>query len=173
MSIFLMGPFPFCCPFSGALLLSSGVMLQVCVGSMLIVGSNESKPSEFHHHKDGLYITNMDNKSMKIRTTKDGAMHLTTELLVNFHFLLLLINTVMFFFGASVMYTHVLAYAKFRGTSQSIGVWLMSVFAVSTVLGRIVLSVISQHPRVSTIWVYVLATFLCGKLLITNHQDGM
>ena len=153
---------------SGALMIESGLLLHMCVGAMLIM-----KP---HHPKPLRNLRGNDHKELTVRngmktqmTSKpdfkrqDSVRSMTGSVLCNFNFILLMINSWMFVFGVGVVYTHILAFVESQGILPSLGNMMISAIGLSSLIGRILLSSLSQHPKINTHVLYVIAVFFCGK----------
>ncbi len=210
--------------FLGACLVTSGLLLHICVAAMLIwkppansiseAGSAErAKPNnsiKYSSKTEGVRVLstttkvkeNIDSKNKKYVGNVPGFQeikeevqglgdkpsvspivpsHVITDALAkkNFedsikfhtvtvlrkgHFLLLLVNTVLFYFGTSVMFTHLTAFAESQGKSTSFGNLMLSVLGGASILGRVILNALCQQKWVNSIALYIIAVSLCGKL---------
>ena len=111
----------FCFTIPGTLLVSSGIALHMCVCAMLttrpqsrrickdyISCEEQKKDNEMKLNK-GLHRTNVDNTN-EGRTDGDvsgNVKHITASLFTNTNFIMLLLSSVMFIFGAAVVLTHI------------------------------------------------------------------
>ena len=98
--------------------------------------------------------------------------HMTVTLFSDVHFVLLLISGCVFFFGAAVVYTHLIAFAKSQGMSSPLRNVMISLIGFMSLLGRITLGMLSQHPKISTMVVYTVAMFLSGNNFFLLHVTG-
>ena len=58
------------------------------------------------------------------------------------------------------MYTHIVAFAASESIDESLGNTLVSTLGLSSLISRVVLSVLSQHPRINTIILYTTIVVL-------------
>ena len=117
-------------------------------------------------------INNLNNHQSK----NDGKMILnmkqkTTALLCNVNLTLTLINSAMFLFGLSVVFTHIAAYAESQGVSPSLGRALVSVLGGAGLAGRIGLSAMSNIPCTNTFGLYIAAVALTGNYSIGDKNS--
>ena len=140
----------------------------MCVGAMLIMKPYNPKPLgnvEETYHKE-LTVQNEMKTQMTSKPDfkrQDSVRSMTGSVLCNFNFILLMINTWMFLFGVGVVYTHILAFVESQGISSSLGNMMISATGLSALIGRILLSGLSQHPKINTHVLYVITVFFCGK----------
>ena len=87
----------------------------------------------------------------------------SSEILRNSKMLALLLNSLLFLFGLSVVFTHIAAYAESQGISASLGRALVSVIGGGALIGKIGLGVLSQMPCTNTFVLYIVAVALTGK----------
>ena len=66
------------------------------------------------------------------------------------------------------MYTHFMAFAESQGVASSLRSLIISLIGFSSLLGRIALGMLSQHPNINTIVLYIAAVFLSGKCRLIN-----
>ena len=87
----------------------------------------------------------------------------TIDIMCNPNMILTLINSWMFLFGLSVVFTHITAYAESQGTSPSLSRALVSVLGVAGLVGRIGLSGLGQITCTNTFALYIAAVALTGE----------
>ena len=147
-------------------MISSGLVLHICVGALLILKPHETGKMENRIEYE-METKTHDDRIMKNTKTAIGQQisvkHITAKLFTNIQFILFLFNLVVFEFGNSVVYTHILAYAQSRGISSSLGKVMISALGLSSLIGRIVLSILSQQTWVDTIILYTIVVCTAGK----------
>ena len=163
---------------SGALMITSGLLLHMCVCAMLIM--KPYQPKSQRTLKDQKDFTVEKQEKTKIPDDKknrpvdinpnESVKYLTASVLSNLHFILLLINTTMFLFGTAVVFTHLIAFAESQGISPSLGNMMISTLGFCALIGRIGLSSLSQHPKINTIMLYIVAVFLSGKYSFSSSH---
>ena len=103
------------------------------------------------------------SENNNISNTKTGNIKKqTVDIICNPNMLLTLINSWMFLFGLSVVFTHIAAYAESQGSSPSLSRALVSVLGGAGLIGRIGLSGLSQIPCTNTFILYIVAVALTG-----------
>ena len=146
-------------------MITSGLVLHICVGALLIFKPQRIKKIEYE-----MEARTDDNRMMKntsnVLTQQKSVKDITAKLFSNIQFTLFLFNLAVFEFSNSVVYTHILAYAQSRGISSSLGKVIISALGLSSLIGRIVLSMLSQQTWVNTIILHTLITFTGGKSFI-------
>ena len=166
--------------FSGTLIISSGLLLHICVAAMLLV-----KPEPVQHKivfqetklefPDKLKNKDVEknNEYNKSVLTDQSVKSITHSIFSNLHFILLMLTTFKFLFGTAVVFTHIMAFAESEGISASFGNMMVSALGLFSILGRVGLSSLSQLPWISTLWLYSFAVFFCGKyiLVITFEKN--
>ena len=155
--------------FSGALIISSGLLLHMCVSAMLLVEPQPEKHNsifqetklEIPDKTNGIMTNhNEDNKKIVIH---QSVKSMTLSIFSNLHFILLMLNTFMFLFGTAVVFTHIMAFAKSEGISASFSNVMVSALGLFSILGRVGLGSLSQLPWINTIWLYIFGVFFCGN----------
>ena len=109
--------------------------------------------------------TNFQSELQRVQIQKKSASQQSLEILRNPHFILLLVNILLFLFGCSVVFTHIIAFAESQGISPSLGRLLVSILGGAGIAGRVGLSGLSQLPCTNTIVLYCVAVALTGKLV--------
>ncbi len=175
--------------FAGACLVTSGLMLHICVAAMWIwkppakfvskAGKTEAESlassaervfvSPVSTGKNGQNALNSTASSEELTDDqvlrRDNSIgHHTITILSNRHFQLLLINNFLAVFGTSMIFTHLTAYAKSQGKSTGFGNLMLPVVGASSILGRIILNALCQQQWVNSITLYIVAATLCGKI---------
>ena len=113
------------------------------------------------------YTAEVVDKSEKknMSTTKtENIKQQTIDIICNPNMILTLINSWMFLFGLSVVFTHIAAYAESQGISPSLSRALVSVLGGAGLVGRIGLSGLSQIPCTNTFTLYIVAVALTGEI---------
>lgn len=87
----------------------------------------------------------------------------TIDIICNPNMILTLINSWMFLFRLSVVFTHIAAYAESQGISPSLSRALVSVLGGAGLVGRIGLSGLSQIPCTNTFVLYIVSVALTGE----------
>ena len=112
-----------------------------------------------------------DSKCENVANLKpDTLKNLTTQVISNINFIWLLVATWGTYFGISIFFTHTMAFVESRHLSSSLGSLMISTFGLTSLVGRVILSMFSQHPKVNTLLLYITATLLFGKYFILIHQ---
>lgn len=133
----------------GALLISCGINLQMCVAAMLVRPLPVKKQSK---------SSKMDQQSKEIpQVKKTSYVQTTLKLFKDIHVWLLMLNNVLFVFGIVIFVTHIIAFCLWTGLSESQADMILSLLGVSALLGRIITAMIAQHRRVKP----YLMLFLC------------
>ena len=165
-------------------MISSGLVLHLCVGALLVTGPSQNKHSkvqeyktetETEHHNEHPTDRNATNGSagpthilFRDSEIENSARQMTFTLFSNTNFVFLLCNCFAFEFGNAVVYTYIVAFAASEGVHQSLGNILVSTLGLSSLIGRVVLSILSQHPRTNTIILYTTVLAICGNFFIFN-----
>ncbi len=142
-----------------ALLFTSGFTLQGCICAMLIFPQSKIKEPmqngdvKYNSEKDAITATEGD---------KHGFMKMTIEVCRNPAFLVLLLGTFFFLNGVGVVYTHLFAYVEYQNLPPEIGSLMVSVLGLMSVIGRIGLGSIGQHPSTDIIILYAVAIAITG-----------
>ena len=112
-----------------------------------------------------------DSKHENVDNVKsDSLKNLTVEVFSNINFIWLLVATWGTCFWNIHFFTHTMAFVESRLLSQSLGSLMISTFGLTSLVGRVILSMFSQHPKVNTILLYITATLLFGKYFTSIHQ---
>lgn len=155
--------------FSGALIISSGLLLHMCVSAMLLVEPQPEKQDSIFREtkleipdKTNGRVTN-NNEYSKTIVIHQSVKSMTLSIFSNLHFILLMLNTFMFLFGTAVVFTHIMAFAKSEGISASFSNVMVSALGLFSILGRVGLGSLSQLPWINTIWLYIFGVFFCGN----------
>ena len=162
---------------SGALMISSGLVLHICVGAMLLMGPSKNTysqtmeyesetehnkhPTDRNAEKETSGPTNQINYDSK---AEKSAKQMAFTLFSNPSFIFLVCNCFAFQFGNAVVYTHIVAFAASESIDESLRNTLVSALGLSSLISRVVLSMLSQHPRINTIILYTTIVVICGKL---------
>ena len=162
----------------GALMISSGLVLHICVGALFVMDPSQNQQSKVmeceikkgkedsEHAIDG----NAEAKSVGTANlilgdtkTENSAAQMTFALFSNPSFIFLLCNCFAFQFGNAVVYTHIVAFAASEGVHQSMANVLVSALGLSSLFSRVILSALSQHPRINTVILYTTVIVICGN----------
>ena len=136
-------------------MITSGMLLHVCVFAMLIEG--KSKVLIRKKEKDLALAKDLAIKDCNSSTV------MMLRALSNINLLWLLLSTFAGFFGVSVFVTHTMAFVESQLFSLSVGSLVISAFAFMSLAGRIVLSLVMQHPKINTLVLYIITATLFGK----------
>ena len=71
------------------------------------VSCEEHKKDSKMELNKGIHQTNVDNSNETDGDVSDNLKHITTNLFTNTNFIMLLLSSVMFIFGAAVILTHI------------------------------------------------------------------
>ena len=158
----------------GALLISSGIVLHICVGAMLIIKSprKKVKRKSINQPKDLKEKQETNDDGRNIPKTKNDIGYITSRIFSNWHFIILMLNTAMLHTGAAMVYTHIMAFAKSLGLSDSFGSVLISVIGFSNLVGRILTGLLTQAPVVNAVVLYTFLMSVCGKFLFEIVQKS-
>ncbi len=124
---------------------------------------SEGKSVVSHFTSSSFVVTDV----AKTKANDNSLWHHTISVFTNKHFFAYVLNSFLIYFGCGVIFTHLTAYAASVGKSTSFGNLLLSVFGVSSILGRIVLNALCQQKLVSSILLYIVVVALCGKIFDT------
>ena len=154
-------------------MISSGLVLHICVGAMLLMGPSKNTysqtmeyesetehnkhPTDRNAEKETSGPTNQINYDSK---AEKSAKQMAFTLFSNPSFIFLVCNCFAFQFGNAVVYTHIVAFAASESIDESLGNTLVSALGLSSLISRVVLSVLSQHPRINTIILYTTIVVL-------------
>ena len=129
--------------FLGALIISSGLLLHMCVSAMLLVEPQPEKHISIFQEtkleipdKTNGRMTN-NNEDSKIIVIHQSVKSMTLSIFSNLHFISLMLNTFMFLFGTAVVFTHIMAFAKSEGISASFSNVMVSALGLFSILGRV------------------------------------
>lgn len=158
-------------------MITSGLLLHICVGAMLIMKSHQEKNTTNtpeNSNKENVTKNNDANKDdvHDNNNHSNSAKTMTLNLISNVLFILLLISSTIFLFGQSVVFTHIIAFAESLNLSQSVGSAMVSAIGVSALIGRVVLSMLSQLPWVDSTVLYIAAVTVCGKCYVFRNRQG-
>ena len=157
--------------FPGALIISSGLLLHICVAAVLLVKPEpvqhkivfQETKLEFPDKLDKEVEKNNEyNKTMPI---EQSVKSITLNIFSNLRFILLMLTTFKFLFGSAVVFTHIMAFAESEGISKSFSNMMVSALGLFSIMGRVGLSSLSQLPWINTIWLYIFAVFFCGNFI--------
>ncbi len=163
----------------GALMITSGLMLNLCVGAMLIfpqrtttdknanvedlvyVLSDEElngmkQSSQTTHDKDECHDTDTKNNCASFIT-------MTIEIIRRPAVLIMFTSTFFFLAGTAVVYCHLLVYAEYQGVSRNMGSLMISCLGICSFAGRLGLSTMSQQPCTDTVLLYIIAILITGQ----------
>ncbi len=102
----------------GALMITSGLVFNVCVAAMLIFPIQP---------QDTTWVTTKSDAASK------GCLAQSRKIFTNIRFTILCINVVLFNIGFTVVYTHIAAYAESEGHSSNFGNLLITVLGIATI----------------------------------------
>ncbi len=102
----------------GALMVTAGLVLHVCAAAMLLLPIKKHKTNS---------LKNNSKKPRRVFIEQSG------NIFKNKSFLLLCVNTVFLEVTASVVYTHIAAYAESEGHSSDVGNLLITVLGIATI----------------------------------------
>ena len=109
-----------------------------------------------------------DQTSVKYVRPRNNAVQMTMALFTNGRFVLMTVSCAVFLFGVAVMYTHLMAFAKTQGISSALRSLLVSLLGLSSLIGRIALGLLSQHPYINTIVLYIITVLISGKQVLQH-----
>ena len=146
-------------------------MLHMCACAMLIMKPKNNQNDVISKPKptDETFKTDLHYPNVVDLSGHESTLKMVTNLFSNFDFVLLLINKSSVIFGAAVVYTHLVAYAESQGISPSLGRLMVSLVGLSNLIGKLSLSALSQHPRINTVVLYIVAGIVAGEYSIRSH----
>ncbi len=100
-------------------------------------------------------------EEMKTKHLRKSILYHTFSVLKNRHYLLYLVNNFSCMFGMSILFTHLIAFVESQGRTKSLGNLMLSILAVTSIIGRIVLTALCQQTWVNSIILYIVAVTLC------------
>ncbi len=143
----------------GALLVSSGIILNACVCGILI-GKDPSKTG-------GSGNNTSDPK--QVATKPKSVRHLFLQCNYwSFH-----LHTFLLHFSLSILGTHIIAYAQHNGHSQWLASSLLSAIGISGLVGRILHGIVIHSPRVNTkVYYLVCCVIVTLSVLVVALWTG-
>ena len=162
---------------TGALIITSGLMLNLCVGAMLII-PQKMVPDKNANTKEPNDMPSSENKKLKESSnevTNDDKevehncgsfLTMTLEIIKRPPVVIMFISTIFFLAGTAVVYTHLLVYAEYQGVPKAIGTLMISCLGVSALAGRLGLSAMSQQHCTDTVLLYIMAIFITGTYCV-------
>ncbi|CAH1784631.1 unnamed protein product, partial [Owenia fusiformis] len=126
----------------GALLILSGIGLNICVCGALM-----------HPFRT--------NNKLVVETDKNKTVF-NLKILKSFNFSILCFNFLMFYFGLSIVFTHLSEYSGLMGIGETESAMLFSAYGVTNLIGKISFGVIANHPKANDLLLYTITLFICG-----------
>ena len=162
------------------MILSSGILLHICVGAMLITPITSTTMEKRNNSSNSKTGNNVDTKeattTQSVSSSKGGglsstttmpqkhsAKYITAKLFSNYHFVFLMFSVAMLHGGTAVVFTHIVAFAESQGNSASFGSVVVSAIGFSILIGRILLGLLIQAPWVNAIALYTACVCFSGK----------
>ncbi len=135
----------------GALLITSGMTLHVCVfGSLIGPDVNESANRK----------TEPGRKTVSLQRRVSVQPTSKCHSFVRCHYWLLHVHVFLINFTQSILYTHIIAHAQYSGHSHAFSTSLVSIVGLSQLAGRIIHGVVIHHPSVNVKGYYVICYLL-------------
>ncbi len=142
------------------MLCTGGLTLHLCVAAMLVF-----KPIP----KENINLESKEVVEVRKEYINKHNLPITVlmkQVVSDFKFQCLLLNTFLLCTGSYMASYHVLAYALHHGIQPYVAGAMLSVLGFCNLAGRLALSLLIQHPRVNTIYVHALSTCITGKKYI-------
>ncbi|CAH1784630.1 unnamed protein product, partial [Owenia fusiformis] len=125
----------------GTMLILSGIGLNICVCGMLM------RPFR--------------TKELMMETDKNEAVF-NLGILKSFNFLILCFHFLVFYFGFSIIFTHLSEYSLLMGIGGSESAMLFSVLGITNIVGLLLFGVIAHHPKADAMLLYIGGPIVCG-----------
>ena len=139
------------------------MLLNICVCAMLIIKPKDKRRPKTRKRTSSKQSSEITTIDYTLAKPQKSSLQLAVTLFRNVHFILLLINNSVFYFGIAVIFTHLMAFAESRGVSPALRSLLISLLGLSSLTGRLALGLLGQHHKVNTIILYIIAVFSTGK----------
>ena len=140
----------------GALLITSALTFNVvALGGMLSPTMCIAAPSTDSNE-------NLVRVKEKKRQSELQMWATKLDIFRNLDYLLIHVNTVLFCFGLSVVFTHISAYSETKGLTFWEATSLISAQGICNLCGRVLLGFLSHDPRVNIRVLHIVCYFLSG-----------
>ncbi len=147
------------------LLITSGLLLHICVAAALIFPQRKTTDDN-NATKDSVNNIPDEDPKKKIKDNDSASFRaLALDIFKTPSACIMFVSTFFFYVGLSVVYTHVAVYAEFSGLPRAMGTLMVSCLGGSALMGRLVLSAISQQPCTDTVLLHMIAVLITGM----NH----
>ena len=159
----------------GALLITSALTMNICVFGFIIrittsMSSRDYIKQEIYINDDLLNDTNVSTMEVttqdKLACIEENNFEENNSMWTNPLYWSLHINIILFCFGQSIIFTHIASFAISKGFTQLQSSSLISVLGVSSTIGRIMLGVVANIPKVSVSLLHIVLVAFCGLLTL-------
>ena len=145
-------------------MITSGLVLNTCVGAMLIMNPTHSRPLPT---KVSTTETNNNNSQQQhVQQQPISVKQQTVTLLRDPRIIATCACSFLYLSGLSVVFTHVAAYAGSHGHSPTLGRALLSALGAAALTGKVGLAAITQMPCSNTFVVFTTAVTLTGRAML-------
>ncbi len=156
----------------GALIITGGLTLHLCVAAMLIfkpIKRKDQVPTNENTLKNGISVS-----KGKIKYSQSESKHLSTfqqmkTLTQQQNYIFIFLNMFLIYAGFYLACTHIVAYAEYHGASSFTAGVMASTLGFCNLAGRLGLSVLSQHPEINTIYLHSISTLILGNINLRGH----
>ncbi len=146
----------------GALIISSGFILNVCVFAILIGPDPPPEPFELANKQKGPSDRRLSAQHHTV--IKAASMcHSFTR----FHYWLLHVESILTNASMSILGTHVIAYGQYNGHSPAFATSLLAAVGLSGLVARILHGAVTHHPSVRVSVYFTACLFLVAVSLCT------
>ena len=157
--------------FLGALIITGGLTLHLCVAAMLIfkpIKRKDQVPTNENTLKNGISVS-----KGKIKYSQHESKHLSTfqqmkTLTQQQNYIFIFLNMFLIYAGFYLACTHIVAYAEYHGASSFTAGVMASTLGFCNLAGRLGLSLLSQHPEINTIYLHSISTLILGNIYLRS-----
>ena len=152
----------------GALVISGGINLNVCVAALLMRPRIYKWTSNPCSKRKAPIQKQTDGEERAVQAPLAvGKTRLYLKLFKRPKFMLLCINVFLYSVSMSVLFTHIASYAEHLNFSESRRIILVSVLGMAGFAGRIILGALGLLRCLNTKWLYCGSCFLAGLASIS------
>ena len=148
------------------MLLTGAVCLNVCVCGGLLKTQPEQSPNNTTEKKI--------NETSENHNQKDKLSEMNLHVFKNTSFVVLCLTNFFFYFGLSVVHVHLSAYASSVGFTEYQGAILFSALGIANFAGCIMLGLIGNTPRITSIALCAMSYFIkLRNLPVERAKDAV
>ncbi len=148
--------------FLGALIITGGLTLHLCVAAMLIFKPIIRKQPEKNTLLNGTSIAKEEIKNEQTLSRRMSTFKQMRTLIHHRNYAFFFLNVFFLYAGFYLACTHIVAYAEYHGASSFTAGVMASSLGFCNLAGRLGLSLLSQHPDTNTIYLHSISTLILG-----------